>query len=287
MQEQELTFAWLPIEQVEQDSSQPRKNIPTEESEQSLKRLQDSIEKHGMRDPIKVVRIDDKRYKLIDGHRRHTCAGRAKWTKVPCVIYPKMSSGELSILRYQLQNNRRNWKPAEKSNALYSIKTENGIKTNKELAQRVILSVTAVSNSLLIRDQKVEYLELMEKFQLPESYRIEFVRLKSKLRKIKNLEIDTIIIKIFEKVKNNVIRSAKEFRKIAKIFSRATANEEELYNFLTDPDATVTDLDMKTVQSGFSLLLEQILQALLSRKKNAVPYSSKDQVIIDHIKKVI
>jgi methyl coenzyme M reductase gamma subunit len=131
----------------------------------------------------------------------------------------------------------------------------------------------------------------MEKYQLSTSNRTEFIRLKSKLRKIKELEIDDIVKVIFEKVQNNIIRNAKDFRKLGKIFLRATANENELYAFLTNPDMTISELDQRTIQSGFSLLLEQAIQAITAKRKDAVAFSSKEKGLLsqlgDILKKVL
>jgi|SRR5579872_2605422 len=282
MENYKIIFKELPIDQVEQDSEQPRKNFRSE-SEQSLNRLLKSIETYGIEEPIKVMQVEENRYKIMDGHRRHTCAGILKWTHVPCIIYPDMDLGEFEARRYEIQNNRRNWKPFEKSNSLHRIKTTLGLQSNKQLAELLHLSVTIVSNSLQIREQKVEYLDLFAEYQLTESYKIEFIRLKPKLRKIKNFETDDIVRIIFEKIKHDVIRNSHEFRKLSKIFARAAANEEEIYKFLNDPDMTVSELDQKTIQSGFSLVIEQAIQQITSKRKTAVAFSSKEEGLLKQL----
>ena len=133
----------------------------------------------------------------------------------------------------------------------------------------------------------LETLELMAKHGLSESYQIEFVRLKSKIRRIKTLEVDDIIYKLFEKVQHKIIKSAKEFRKLAKIFLRAAANEKELYEFLTNPDMTVSELDQRTLQSGFSLFIEQALNAIASKRKDGIALSSKEKNLINQLKHVM
>lgn len=282
MEKHKVIFRELPIDQVEQDSDQPRKNFRSE-SQLSLNRLLRSIETYGIEEPIKVMQIEENRYKIMDGHRRHTCAGLLKWTHVPCIIYPPMNLGEFEARRYEIQNNRRSWKPFEKSNSLHRIKSTMGLKTNKQLAELLHLSVTVVSNSLQLREQKVEYLDLMAEYQLGESYKIEFIRLKPRLRKIRNFETDDIIRILFDKIKYDVIRTSHEFRKLSKIFARATANEEEIYKFLKDPDMTVSELDQKTIQSGFSLAIEQAIQLITSKQKNGIAFSSKEQTLLKQL----
>jgi hypothetical protein len=127
----------------------------------------------------------------------------------------------------------------------------------------------------------------MEKYQLTEAYRLEFVRLRPKLRKIKNFEVHDIIRAIFEKVKNKVIRSSKDFRKIGKVFLRAAANETEILEFLNNPDTTVAALDLKTIQSGFSLHIEQLIQEITNKRKSGIAFSSKEETQLHELKKLL
>ncbi|OGJ64059.1 hypothetical protein A3C37_01160 [Candidatus Peribacteria bacterium RIFCSPHIGHO2_02_FULL_53_20] len=201
-------------------------------------------------------------YKIIDGHRRHIAARGLGMKTVPCRTYTKLPKGELERIRFEVQNNRREWKPLERSEALNRIKDQKGFKTNKELADCLGLSTTLIFFSLQLRKQTMEYLGLMEKYDLEDTYRVEFIRLKQKLRRIKDLEVNDITIILFKKVKSDVIRSAKEFRQLRKIFLRAHLNENELYEFLTNPDMSVPELEARTVQSGPSLLVEKLLLEL-------------------------
>ena len=284
MQKIKPLFKELPIEQLERDPEQPRRDFGVGGDQN---RLLKSIETYGIEEPIKVSQVEDGRYIIIDGHRRYICAQRLELKTVPCRVYPKMSDGEFEARRYEIQNNRRNWKPMEKSNSLYRIKTKFGLNTNRQLADVLSLSITIISNSLQIRDVKVDYVELMEKYGLSQSNRTEFIRLKNKLRKIKELEIDDIVQIIFEKTKNNVIRNAKDFRKLGKIFLRATANENELYTFLKDPDMSISELDQRTIQSGFSLLIEQSIQAVASKRKDGIAFSSKEKSLLTQLRNLL
>ena len=249
MSQSEFVFKELPLDQIQRDPDQPRKDFGTEGD---ANRLMLSIKELGIQQPLAVSKIDENRYTILDGHRRYICAQKIQLPTVPCRIYPKLSEGEFERIRFEIQNNRRPWKPLERSEALERIKSSNNFKTNKELSAYLHLSETLIGNSLQIRRQKMEYLSLMEKHDIQESYRVEFVRLKPKIRKIKEFEIDEIIRNLFERVEHGVIASAKEFRKLGRIFLRATANEAELYRFLSDSDMTVTELDQRTLQSGFS-----------------------------------
>jgi len=252
-------FKELPLDQIEQDPDQPRKDFGIQSADD---RLIVSFKEIGIQQPLVVLQIDQNRYKIIDGHRRHIAARELGLKSAPCRVYKKLAKGELERIRFEVQNNRRDWKPLERSEALNRIKEQKGFKSNKELAQCLGLSPTLIHYSLHLRRQTMEYLGLMEKYELPETYRVEFIRLKQKLRRIKDLEVNDITIILFKKVKSGVISNAKAFRRLRKIFLRAYLNENELYEFLTDADKSVDDLEVQTVQSGPSLLVEKLLLEL-------------------------
>ena len=186
-----------------------------------------------------------------------------------------------------MQNNRRSWRPLERSEALERIKEAMGFRTIREVAQHLGMHEGLVANCLQMRKQKMDYIELMEKYNLSESYRLEFVRLKPKIRKIRNLEVDEIIIKLFDKVHHKVIRSSHDFRRIGRVFLRATANEEELYRFLSDPDITVTELEQRTLQSGFSLHIEQVIQQVTGKRKDGIAFSSQERQFLERLRDLL
>lgn len=252
-------FKELPLDQIEQDPDQPRKDFGVQGADD---RLIVSFKEIGIQQPLVVLQVDPNRYKIIDGHRRHIAARELGLKSAPCRVYTKLAKGELERIRFEVQNNRRDWKPLERSEALNRIKEQKGFKSNKELAECLGLSTTLIHYSLHLRKQTMEYLGLMEKYELPETYRVEFIRLKQKLRRIKDLEVNDITIILFKKVKSGVISNAKAFRQLRKIFLRAYLNENELYEFLTDADMSVDDLESQTVQSGPSLLVEKLLLEL-------------------------
>lgn len=274
----------IPLENIERDPDQPRKDFGTEGD---TNRLLVSIQKRGLRKPIDVSEISPNRFIIIDGHRRYICSQKLGLKRIKCQVYPKLEKGELEIIRYELQNNRRAWRPLERSEALQRIKDSGGFSTIKELAKNLSLSETVVNMSLQLRRQKLTYLELMEKYGLLESYRSEFIRLKPKIRKIKDFEVDDIVENIFERVNHKAIKNAKDFRKLGRIFLRATANEEQLYQYLSNRDMTVEELRKKTTDTGFSLLIEQMIQSITEKKQKGVSFSSEEKEFIIQLKDLL
>ena len=259
-----VEFKELSITQLREDPRQPREGFNTDGDKN---RLVLSLKQLGIQQPIAVMKLGDNSYQIIDGHRRFRCAKDIRMEKVPCSIYEKLQPGDLERVRFELQNNRRLWKPLERAAALANFKNSSGIATNKEAAEKLFISETLISNALALGDLKTEYKELMDKYNLSQSYRFEFVRLHPKLRPIKEFTVDDIIQTLFERVSHRVIRSSKDFRTIGRIFLRTTANISQIHAFLSDPDMPVTELEQNTIQSGFSLWVEQSIKKIKANEK--------------------
>lgn len=280
----DYTYQKLPIETIECDPDQPRKDFGTEGDKN---RLKVSIKENGILAPLAVTEYELGKFKIINGHRRYIVAKELGYKTIPCIVYPKLGKGDLETNRFEIQINQRRWKPSERSEALNRIKTEKGFKSNKDLAEYLGLSETVVANSIQLRNLALEYISLMEKYQLSESYRTEFMRLKPKLRKLGDMEVSDIIVNIFERIQNHVIRNAKDLRKLGRIFLRARANEKELIKFLSDPDMTIEELEQCTLQSGSSLLIEQLIKYVSTKRQNGVDFSSQEKEFLKQLQELL
>lgn len=279
-----FSFKEIPIIIVAADDNQPRKD-----PEKNRNRLLQSIKQIGLQQPLVVRAVDgeEERYTLIDGHRRFACAKDLGYKSVPCIVHKNLKPGEYERVRFEVQNNRMAWKPMEKAEAFHRIMITNHFKTNKAAAHYLGISESTVANSIQLRDQSANLRELMAEYQLNQSQRVEFIRLKPKLRKIRELEIDQISIKLFEKAKNKVIDNAKDFRKLGKVFLRATANENELHKFLTDPDMTIEDLEPLVIRSGSSLILEKVIASISESLQHAIKFQEKEEALLFQLYELI
>jgi ParB/RepB/Spo0J family partition protein len=274
MTKHKFTFMELPMGQVERDPNQPRRDFGAEGEKNKLK---NSIKEYGIEEPLKVSEISDKRYIIMDGHRRYICAQSLGLKHVPCRVYPKMPEGEFETRRYEMQNNRRAWNPLERSEALERIKDCLGFRNNHELADYLHLSKSAVQRALQMRKQRVNYLTLMEKHNLPNGLRFAIVTMLAKTRRIKKIEVDEIVIKIFEKIEYKVITKTREINRLGILFLRATVNEDELHTFLTDRDMTVSELEQRTLQSGFALLIDELIKKITHKRKEGVAFTKGEK----------
>ena len=274
----------LPISQVERDLSQPRTDFGEAVDENHLL---NSIKELGIDDPLKVVEVEPGRYVVIDGNRRYKCAKKLGMTMVPCRIYPNMSVGELETRRYNMQNNRRAWKPMERANAFDRIKEAYNFRTNREVAQHLGHSETLVNNALELRKLRFEYLEKMQDLNLAPSCRTEFIRLLPKLRNVRELDPNDIVEILFRKIRIQVITNVRGFRDLSKVFLRASANEADLYRFLTNDDMSIEELNHRTSEVGFSLSLEDIIESVTFKKANDIAFTEQETIFLGKLKNLL
>jgi len=282
--QQRYEFRSVPLDQLNPDINQPRRDV---REDADRVKLVLSIQTYGIETPLSVVKDNDDTFTIIDGHRRYYSAKDIGLVEVPCRIYERMPRGELESRRFQIQNNRKNWKPLERAGSLQTIKAFFKFKTNKQLADHLNISETHAANSLQLRNEQVGYLEMMAKYDLQESYQVEFMRLKKKLRKIKDFEVDDIIGEIFKKVKHDVIRTSRDFRRLGSVFARATANEKQLYEFLSNPDQTVEELLRRTGRTRLLLLAEDLIKEIAEKKSEGIEFSPQDEKILRELSKLL
>jgi ParB/RepB/Spo0J family partition protein len=279
-------FMELSLDVIEGDPNQPRKAFGLGVGG-DYNRLMKSILHYGIEDPIKVSEIEEGRFLIMDGHRRFACAKELELKTVPCRIYPKMSDGEFEARRFEMQNNRRSWKPMEKANAIHKIKVEYRDATKKEIADLLGISQVHLFHFTELRDMRMEYLELMSEYNMKEYQRISFMQMLPKLRKIKQYEIDDIVKILFKKISDNVMYRASEFKDLGKIFYNASLHEEEILIFLTEPLNTVAELSERCQLSGFSSQIKILIKELSKKENLNVKLTEKEHNILEDLRKLM
>lgn len=124
---------------IDTNPYQPR----TEFGEDELVELTESIQQHGLMQPVVLRRVGD-RYQLIAGERRWRAATRAGWTDVPAVVREAddRQVAELTIVE-NLQ--RKDLGPLEKA-ASFQRYLESFQCTQEELAGRLSIDRSTVAN---------------------------------------------------------------------------------------------------------------------------------------------
>ena len=132
---------YLPITDVESNSSQPRKNF----DEEALAQLADSIREHGIIQPLTVRKLTSGYYQIIAGERRWRAARMAGLKEVPVTVIEAddRKAAELAMIE-NLQ--REDLDPIEEAMGYRSL-TQQYHMTQEEAAQRVGKSRSAVMTS--------------------------------------------------------------------------------------------------------------------------------------------
>lgn len=139
---QESAVTLLPLQQVEPDPNQPRKDFDPE----ALQTLADSIAEHGVIQPLAVRKLDSGYYRIIAGERRWRAARLAGLREIPvCVLQADdRAVAELSLVE-NLQ--REDLNPLEEAQG-YARLIEEFSLTQEQVADRVGKSRPAVANAL-------------------------------------------------------------------------------------------------------------------------------------------
>jgi ParB/RepB/Spo0J family partition protein len=277
-------FQDLSLDKLECDPNQPRKDFGTEGDANALMQ---NIAEAGIEVPLAVMVVAPDRYIILDGHRRYKCAQKLKLSTVPCRIYEKLSPAEIERKRYNIQNNRRPWRPLERSNAIERIKEAAGLRSEKEVADFLGMSISVVNCSLRLRREKMEYIEMMERYGLAQAYRDEFLKLRPKIFKIKNFEADDIIGIIFKKIEDEVITSSKDLRTLKRFFIRDAVNENALEAFLSDSAMRVSQLERHAVQNGFSYLVDQLVKKIAESLQNGKEFTPQERPILVQLRDLL
>jgi ParB/RepB/Spo0J family partition protein len=273
----------LPQLQLELDSQQPRTAL---NSVTGLIRLQKSIEQLGLQQPITVTKIDEGRYKIIDGHRRYLCAKELGIEEIPCAVYDTMSEGELKVRRFALQNVRKQWKPIERSDELYTISKEENLSSFRELAEYTGMSTFTVANSLKLRDQNIHFLNQLA--ELSEAFHFQFISLMPWLRKIGSTEVPEIIKEILWRIREadlsqGRITNAKELRILKSAFIRFSLNEKMLAEYFNDRAMTTRQLSERISQSGHAADVERVINWYAEKLSTGKSLTTEEANAIDQL----
>ena len=279
-------FEELSLNVIETDPNQPRKVFELRNGGDHTHLLR-SIQYYGIEEPIKVSEIEEGRYIIMDGHRRFNCARELKFEKVPCRIYPKMNDGEFEARRYEMQNNRRGWRPIEKANAINRIKTQYHQASPKEIADLIGITQKTLFHFDELRNTRMDYLDLMLTHNLKEYQRVGFFRILPKLRRIKQFQTDDIVKILFQKISDNLLYRASDFTALSKIFSMASLHEEQIDQFLTESKMSVTELCELTQLSGVSMQIKNLIQELSVKKNLNIKLTEKEQIVFTDLYKLM
>ena len=163
----------LPLQKVEPNPLQPRKNFDPDE----LQALADSIAMHGVIQPLTVRQLSSGFYQIIAGERRWRAARMAGLSEIPVVVIEAddKKAMELALIE-NLQ--RADLNPIEEAQGYQQLMTDYGM-TQELAAERVGKSRPAVANALRLLSLCPAVLELVEQGRLSAGHARALLAIKS------------------------------------------------------------------------------------------------------------
>ena len=171
-------YQLMPIYKVEPNPDQPRHDFDEEE----LQALADSIEIHGVIQPLTVRETANGYYQIIAGERRWRAARIANLSEVPVVIIEAddRKAMELALIE-NLQ--RQDLNPVEEALGYQSLMQEYGL-TQEDAAKRVGKSRPAVANSLRLLALAPKVLEMVRAGELTAGHARAVLQLKTEKKQL-------------------------------------------------------------------------------------------------------
>ncbi|MBP3579842.1 MAG: ParB/RepB/Spo0J family partition protein [Clostridia bacterium] len=241
------------LSDIEPDKEQPRKNF----NEEALKTLSESIERHGVLQPLVVRKVETnssesvgkllgEKYTIISGERRWRAAKMAGLTQVPVVV-KQLSDTEVAAVMLVENLQREDLNPVELAQGLKRLIDEFGL-TQEEAAAIVGISRPAITNSLRLLTLPDEVLDTLSSGDITSGHARALLPLG---------DADTILSKLQIIVAKNL--SVRETEKLVKDY----LNEKEREQKQLPDDKTLKNIrDMKVYISK----LEEKLSSGVGRK---------------------
>lgn len=168
-------FAMIPIQQIEANPDQPRREFEKE----ALQELAESIGVHGIIQPITVRRLADKQYQIISGERRWRASRLAELEEVPAFI---RIANDQALMEMALIENiqREDLNPFEIAVSYYRLKEEFSL-TDEVLAERVGKKRSTVTNYLRLLDLHPDVMDAMRNQSISMGHARAIAGIKDKL----------------------------------------------------------------------------------------------------------
>ncbi|WP_416353842.1 nucleoid occlusion protein [Agrilactobacillus fermenti] len=132
----------LPVAAIVPNRYQPRKVFKAD----SINELAETIESHGLLQPIIVREYEPDKYEIIAGERRFRAVGKLGWEKIPAIV-DKMSDAETAAMALIENLQREELTPVEEAQAYQELLTQGQMKQGR-LAEALGKSQSFIANKL-------------------------------------------------------------------------------------------------------------------------------------------
>lgn len=145
-------FYFLLLDDLIPFKNQARKYFSTEE----INSLAESIQKHGVRQPLTVIVSDEikGKYEVVSGERRLKAANIAGLKKVPCIILKETNNADEIALIENIH--RQDLHPIELGEALKILLANGVFKTQNEMSKKLSLKESLISECLKLTELHIE-----------------------------------------------------------------------------------------------------------------------------------
>ena len=171
-------YKLLPIYKVEPNASQPRQDFDEEE----LQALSESIQIHGVIQPLTVRELPSGYYQIIAGERRWRASRMAGLTEIPAVIVEAddKKAMELALIE-NLQ--RQDLNAMEEALGYQSLMQDYGL-TQEETSARVGKSRSAVANALRLLNLPEPITQMLRDGKLTAGHARAILKIKSEKKQL-------------------------------------------------------------------------------------------------------
>jgi ParB family chromosome partitioning protein len=170
------------IHLIEANPDQPRSNLG------DLASLRDSIQTHGVLEPLLVKRRDETRYTLISGERRFRAALEAGLAEVPCI---ELDLDPAEVVEIALVENlqRKDLTPFEEAEG-FALLRERHSYTHEQIAKAVGRSRVTVTETLTLATLPDQVKDQCRRADIQsKSFLLELARLESETEMLTAIEI--------------------------------------------------------------------------------------------------
>ncbi len=161
----------IPIENILPNRFQPRLAF----DDSALSDLAASIKVHGIIQPLVVRRLNDK-YEIIAGERRYRAAKIAGLVSVPAII-SELSDGQSAEVAIVENVQRKDLTAIEEAKS-YKALLDKGLMNQEDLARKMGLSQSAISNKLRLLSLTVEVQDAILNEQISERHARSLLKIK-------------------------------------------------------------------------------------------------------------
>jgi ParB family chromosome partitioning protein len=219
-------LVYLDIHEMSPNSRQPRKHF----DEGKILELADSIEAHGILQPI-MVRRAEKGFEIVAGERRWRAARKAGLKKVPCIV--RELTEEQNMLVAIIENmQREDLNPMEEARAIAEMIGSFGL-TQEEVSKSVGKSRPYITNALRLLKLPEEVQDLVTDGKLTSGHARALITIESEGRQIELAQYaakEEISVREMEKLAQT--RSGKKKPLKRRKSTEVTVLEDELKSIL-------------------------------------------------------